>query len=135
MHGKSGAAVHYETPGCDALEAGAGGVTFLRLFREGGRLAALVGEGRVLAADRAPHYADPWPHTRLALGVSAALLVRAIPCNHGSLTEGRLAQELEVFCAHAGIPLYRCDDNDGLQALLRARRRGRVGNEDAGWRR
>lgn len=133
LHGRSGAAVHYETPGCDALEAGAGGVTFLRFFREGGAFAALVGEGQVLAEDRTRPYADPWPHTRLALGVSPALLFKAVPCNHGSLTEGRLAQEVEVFCAYAGIPVYRCDDEDGIQALLRARRTGRVGIGATEW--
>lgn len=130
LHGKSGAAVHYETPGCD--EAGAGGVTFLRFFREGGRFAALLGEGRVLAEDPTSRYADPWPHTRLALGASTALLFKAVPCNHGSLTEGRLAREVEVFCAHAGIPVYRCDDDEGLQALLRDRRAGCVGIGAAG---
>jgi hypothetical protein len=127
LHGKSGGAVHFETPGCDAVEAGSGGVTFLRLFREGGRFAALLGEGRLLGEGPASRYADPWPHTRLALGGSPGLLFKAIPCNHGSLTEGRLGRELELFCAHAGIPVYRCDDDAGVQALLRDRRAGRVG--------
>ena len=122
IHGKSGAAVHYETPGCDGLGPERGGVTFLRLFREGGRFAALLGEGRVLAESDESKYADPWPHTRLALGSSPLLLFKAIPCNHGSIAEGRLAREIEVCCAYAGIPVYRCDENEGLYALLRDRR-------------
>jgi L-fucose isomerase-like protein len=125
LHGKSGAAVHYETPGCDAV--GADGVTFLRVFREGGRFAALLGEGRVLAEDPGSRYADPWPHTRLGFRSRPSLLLRAVPCNHGSLTEGRLASEVEVFCAHAGIPVYRCDDDEGLRVLLGDRRARRVG--------
>lgn len=122
LHGKSGAAVHYETLACEDLDPPGGGVTFLRLFREGGRFLALLGEGTVLAERGDSRYADPWPHTRLALGVDPSLLFRAIPCNHGSLTEGRLAQEAEVLCAHAGIPVYRCDA-DGLRRLLADRRR------------
>jgi L-fucose isomerase-like protein len=126
LHGRSGAAVHYETPGCDSLGPDRGGVTFLRFFRESGRFAALLGEGRVLAESDESRYADPWPHTRLALGSSTSLLFRAIPCNHGSLAEGALAREVEVCCAYAGIPVYRCDEDQGLHALLRDRRtRGR----------
>ncbi|MCU0612976.1 MAG: hypothetical protein MUE60_14465 [Candidatus Eisenbacteria bacterium] len=122
LHGRSGAAVHYETPGCDSLGPDRGGVTFFRLFREGGRFAALLGEGRVLEESDGSRYADPWPHTRLSLGSSTSLLFKAIPCNHGSIAEGRLAREIEVCCAYAGIPVYRCDENEGLYALLRGRR-------------
>jgi L-fucose isomerase-like protein len=124
LHGRSGAAVHYETPGCDSLGPDRGGVTFLRLFRESGRFVALLGEGRVLAEGDGSRYADPWPHTRLALGSSTSLLFKAIPCNHGSLAEGTLAREIEVCCAYAGIPVYRCDQDEGLHALLRDRRNG-----------
>lgn len=57
-----------------------------------------------------------------ALGVPPSLLFTAMPCNHGSLTEGRLAREVEVFCAYAGLPVYRCDDAESVHALLRDRR-------------
>ena len=114
LHGKSGAAVGYETP--------AGGpVTFLRLFRQERQLAALLGEGSVLDPGSSLGYDDPWPHTRLSLGVDANLLFRAVPCNHGSLTEGRLSREVEAACAQAGVPVYRCDSEQGLRELLRAR--------------
>jgi L-fucose/D-arabinose isomerase len=114
LHGKSGAAVHYETP--------AGGpVTFARLFRQDGRFGMLVGEGTVAAASESSRYDDPWPHTRLVLACDPALLFRAAPGNHGSLTEGRLAREVEVACGYAGVPVYRCDDDSGLRALLRSR--------------
>jgi L-fucose isomerase-like protein len=130
LHGRSGAAVHYETPGCNNLGPDRGGVTFLRLFRESGRFAALLGEGRVLAESDESRYADPWPHTRLALGSSTSLLFKAIPCNHGSITEGTLAREVEICCAYAGIPVYRCDGDEGLRSLLRDRRnRGRNSQE------
>lgn len=119
LHGRSGGAVHYETPACGGRQ-----VTFLRLFRERGRLAVLLGEGSILEEEAHSRYPDPWPHTRLALGVTPSLLFKAIPCNHGSLTEGRLAREAEVFCAHADLPVYRCDTDVGLRALLEARRRG-----------
>jgi len=126
LHGKSGAAVHYETPACEECDPPGEGVTFLRLFREGGRFGALLGEGRVLAERDGSRYADPWPHTRLALGADPSLLFKAMPCNHGSLTEGRLMRELELFCAHAGIRTYRCDA-EGLAALLAERRRAGAG--------
>jgi L-fucose isomerase len=122
LHGRSGAAVYYETPGCDGLGRGRGGVTFFRFFRESGRFAALVGEGRVLSQTDATRYADPWPHTRLSLGSSTSLLFKAIPCNHGSLGEGTLAREIEVCCAYAGVAVYRCDEDEGLHRLLRDRR-------------
>jgi L-fucose isomerase-like protein len=115
LHGKSGAAVHYETPG-------GGDVTFARLFRQQGSFGMLLGEGRILPASEGSAYGDPWPHTRLALGVDAALLFRAMPCNHGTLTEGRLASEIETACAYAGVPVFRCDEEDGLRRLIAARR-------------
>ncbi|MEI6873872.1 MAG: hypothetical protein WCL50_01945, partial [Spirochaetota bacterium] len=59
LHGTSGAAVQYETPACDE-------VTFARLFRQEGRYAMLVGQGRILAGDETSKYDNPWPHTRLS---------------------------------------------------------------------
>ncbi len=121
LHGRSGAAVHYETP--------AGGpVTFARLFRQDGRFGMLLGEGTVTAAAESTRYDDPWPHTRLALGCDPALFFRAAPGNHGSLTEGALAREVEVACGYAGVPVYRCDDDGGLRALLRSR--GTTGEQE-----
>jgi len=114
LHGGSGAAVHYETPG-------GGAVTFARLFRQDGRFGMLLGEGRILSAAEGTAYDDPWPHTRLALGVDPALLFRAIPCNHGTLTEGTLSREIETACACAGVPVFRCDDEEGLRRLIRSR--------------
>jgi L-fucose isomerase-like protein len=115
LHGKSGAAVHYETPD-------GGDVTFARLFRQQGSFGMLLGEGRILQEAEGSSYDDPWPHTRLALGVDTALLFRAMPCNHGTLTEGRLASEIETACGYAGVPVFRCDEENGLRRLIGARR-------------
>jgi L-fucose/D-arabinose isomerase len=114
LHGKSGAAVHYETPS-------GGDVTFARLFRQSGRFGMILGEGVIRAAGDDSAYDDPWPHTRLDLGVDPALLFRAMPCNHGTLTEGRLAIALETACAYAGVPVFRCDDEGGLRRLIAGR--------------
>ena len=114
LHGASGAAVGYETPAC-------GTVTFARLFRQDGRYAMLVGTGEILAETADSRYDDPWPHTRLSLGVDGTALFKAIPCNHGSLTAGRLDREVETLCAYAGIPLFRCDDEGSLRDLVRSR--------------
>jgi L-fucose isomerase-like protein len=114
LHGKSGAAVGYETPS-------GGPVTFLRLFRQDRKFAMLLGEGAILDPGEASRYDDPWPHTRLSLGVDPNLLFRAIPCSHGSLTEGRLGREVETACAHAGVAVFRCDGEEGLRELLHAR--------------
>jgi L-fucose isomerase len=120
LHGKSGAALHYETP--------AGGeVTFARLFRQGGRFRMLLGEGLLREAAEGSRYDDPWPHTRLDLGVDPALLFRYVPCNHGSLTEGRLGAEIETACGYAGVPVCRCDDETSLRRLLASRRTGEEG--------
>lgn len=97
-----------------------------------GRFAALLGEGRVLAESDESRYADPWPHTRLALGSSSLLLFKAIPGNHGSLAESTLAREIEVCCAYAGISVYRCDGDEGLRALLRDRRGRACGRLEGG---
>ena len=114
LHGASGAALGYETPACAE-------VTFARLFREEGSFAMLLGEGEVLAQRGDTRYDDPWPHTRLSLGVDPTILFKAIPCNHGSLTVGRLGREIETLCSHAGIPVFRCDDEAGLKELIRTR--------------
>jgi L-fucose isomerase-like protein len=117
LHGKSGAAVNFETP------AG-GDVTFARLFRLDDRFRMLLGEGRIREAAEGSRYDDPWPHTRLDLGVDPALLFRCIPCNHGSLTEGRLGAEIETACRFAGVPVSRCDDETSLRRLLAGRGTG-----------
>jgi hypothetical protein len=114
IHGASGAALHYETPAVDS-------VTFARLFRQDGSLAMLVGEGRILEEVSESRYSDPWPHTRLDLGIDTGLLFKAIPCNHGSLTVGNLAGQLELLCSYAGIPVFRCDEEGGLRDLIRSR--------------
>jgi L-fucose isomerase-like protein len=114
LHGASGAAVGYETPACPE-------VTFARLFRQDGRFAMLVGEGRVLPEGPDSRYDDPWPHTRLDLGMDGGLLFKAMPCNHGSLGRGLLGREIEVFCSQAGIPVFRCDDAAGLRELVLSR--------------
>jgi L-fucose/D-arabinose isomerase len=114
LHGRSGAALRYETPG-------GGAVTFARLFREQGRFGMMLGEGRILPEAEGSLYDDPWPHTRLSLGVDPALLFKAMPVSHGTLTEGRLAAEIETACAYAGLPIYRCDDEAGLRSLVAGR--------------
>jgi L-fucose isomerase-like protein len=119
LHGASGAAIGYETPACDE-------VTFARLFRQEGCYSMLVGQGRILARDESSKYDDPWPHTRLSFGYDMTGLFKAIPCNHGSLTRGYLAREIEAVCAHADIPVFRCDDETGLRELL--------GSRGSGWR-
>jgi L-fucose isomerase-like protein len=117
LHGKSGAAVNFETP------AG-GDVTFARLFRLDDRFRMLLGEGRIREAAEGSRYDDPWPHTRLDLGVDPAFLFRCIPCNHGTLTEGRLGAEIETACGFAGVPVSRCDDETSLRRLLAGRGTG-----------
>jgi L-fucose isomerase-like protein len=119
MHGRSGGAVGYETP--------AGGpVTFLRLFRRGGRFMLFLGEGTVMAEGEGSRYADPWPHTRLVMPVDTHLLFKTVPCNHGSLAEGALAAAAEVLCARAGVRVVRCDSEESLREHLR-RVRGEAG--------
>ncbi|MEI6388118.1 MAG: hypothetical protein WCQ50_15935 [Spirochaetota bacterium] len=120
LHGASGAALGYDTPACPD-------VTFVRLFREAGSFAMLVGEGRVLAEEADSHYDDPWPHARLDLGVDTGLLFKAMPCNHGSVSRGRLAHEIELFCAQAGLPVFRCDTETGLRELVLSRGRSAQG--------
>ncbi len=111
LHGRSGAAVHYETPEAPA-------VTFARLFRAAGTWHLFAGEGRIAAPSPQTAYPDPWPHTRLRFPSDPYLLFQAAPCNHGSLTEGRLARELEVLARYAGIRVVRCDRDDSMVSYL-----------------
>ena len=118
LHGASGSSVQYETPAC--LE-----VTFARLFRQEGEFMMLLGEGSILEESADSRYDDPWPHTRLSLGVDSDALFSAIPCNHGSLTAGKFGKDIEALCAHAGIRIFRCDNADGLRELRRSRGKSR----------
>jgi L-fucose/D-arabinose isomerase len=112
IHGRSGAAVGYETP--------AGGpVTFARLFRQDGEFILFLGEAAVEGESEGSRYSDPWPHTRLSFPSDHHLLYRAAPCNHGSLTEGALAGAAETLSAHAGIRVVRCDRDESLAGFLR----------------
>lgn len=111
IHGKSGGALHYETPAEPE-------VTFARLFRAGGRLALMVGEGSIAAESSSSKFPDPWPHTRLRLPVDPYLLFRAAPCNHGSLTRGRHARSLEALARQAGLSVVRCDREASLTSYL-----------------
>lgn len=113
MHGKSGAAVSYETPAVDE-------VTVLRLFRLRGKFCAVFGKGRILAQSSESTYSDPWPHTRIDLGVDNNLLFKVFPCNHTSLTVGDQTESLETICLLTGITVYRCDTDNGLKKLLSA---------------
>ena len=111
IHGKSGGALHYETPAEPE-------VTFLRLFRGAGRLALMLGEGSIVAETAQSSFPDPWPHTRLRLPVDPGLLFKAVPCNHGSLTRGHLARPLEVLARQAGLGVVRCDREAALREYL-----------------
>ena len=123
LHGASGAAVHYETPG----GAGSPPVTFARLFRDGGSARGsgewglFAGEARVVAPAADGAYPDPWPHTRLRFPSDPYLLFQAAPCNHGSLTEGSFGRELEALARYAGLRLVRCDRDESLRAYLEGR--------------
>ena len=114
IHGRSGCSVHYETP--------AGGpVTFARLFRSGPEFLMFLGEAHVAEETETTRYSDPWPHTRLSFNSDPHLFYKATPCNHGSITEGSCAAEVEVLCAHAGIRVVRCDDDASLSRYLAER--------------
>lgn len=108
MHGKSGAAVHYETPA-------AAEITACRLFRFQGELKMMLGKGRIIAESEGSSYSDPWPHTRVDFGVDTTLLFEAYPCNHSSLTMGDLTLEIETFCTLAGIEVLRMDSETELE--------------------
>jgi L-fucose isomerase-like protein len=114
IHGASGSSIQYETPACPE-------VTFARLFRQDGEFMMLLGEGSILGESADSRYDDPWPHTRLSLGVDSGNLFKAIPCNHGSLTSGKFGNDIEALCAHAGIRVFRCDSEDELKELMRSR--------------
>ena len=112
MHGRSGAAVHYETP--EAAEVTAG-----RLFRHRGVFMMILGKGRVLAESRTRSYEDPWPHTRVDFGVDNDLLFETYPCNHGALTRGDVTVQLETVCRLADIPVIRMDSEKELEEWKR----------------
>ncbi len=111
IHGKSGAAVHYETPACDT-------VTTARLFRFKDEYYLYYGLAGILPETRDTAYTDPWPHTRLKYDSSPSLLYRTAPCNHTSLTEGDVTRELEVFCRYSGIKRVRCNSDESLNTFL-----------------
>jgi len=111
MHGKSGAAVHYETPECDEI-------TLARLFRIHGRYYLHYGVGKILPETKETRYDDPWPHTRLKFPSDPYLFFKTAPCNHTSITEGDVTRELEVFCRYTGIQGVRCDSDEALDAFL-----------------
>jgi L-fucose isomerase-like protein len=110
IHGRSGGALSYETPAEPE-------VTFARLFRIGGRMSLMLGEGSIAPAGE-ERFPDPWPHTRLVLPVDPYLLYRAAPCNHGSLTRGRQARSLETLARLAGLQVVRCDREASLASYL-----------------
>jgi L-fucose isomerase-like protein len=110
IHGRSGGALSYETPAEPE-------VTFARLFRVGGRMSLMLGEGSI-APPGEGSFPDPWPHTRLVLPVDPYLLYRAAPCNHGSLTRGRHARSLETLARLAGLQVVRCDREASLASYL-----------------
>jgi L-fucose isomerase-like protein len=111
IHGRSGGALSYETPAEPE-------VTFARLFRVGGRMSLMLGEGSIAAPSADSRFPDPWPHTRLVLPVDPYLLYRAAPCNHGSLTRGRRAGSLETLARLAGLQVVRCDREASLASYL-----------------
>ena len=110
IHGRSGGALSYETPAEPE-------VTFARLFRVGGRMSLMLGEGSIAPAGE-ERFPDPWPHTRLVLPVDPYLLYRAAPCNHGSLTRGRHARSLQTVARLAGLQVVRCDREADLVSYL-----------------
>jgi L-fucose isomerase len=110
MHGKSGAAVSYETAAMNE-------VTMLRLFRLRGKFCLIFGKGKIIGPTSESSYSDPWPHTRLDLGVDNNLLFKVFPCNHTSLTAGDQTDSLKTVCQLTGITAYRCDSDKGLKRL------------------
>jgi len=110
IHGASGAAVSYETPVVDI-------VTILRIFRLRGQFHAIYGTGNILAESETSQYSDPWPHTRVSMGVNNNLLFKVIPCNHASLTIGNHTLAMQKFFRLTGIKAYRCDSNEELKRL------------------
>lgn len=107
MHGKSGAAVHYETPATES-------VTLLRIFRLKGEFRAFIGRARVLGENESSRYPDPWPHTRLDFSTDNGILFQTYPCNHASITMGDYTRQLEYLCGFAGIRTHRMDSNESL---------------------
>jgi len=111
MHGKSGAAVHYETPEIDT-------VTACRLFRLHGNFHVIVAAGRVLGEREDSRYTDPWPHTRIEFGVDSDLLFQAYPCNHSSITRGDFTRQIEWICRFAGIQCHVMSSNEDAKSFL-----------------
>ena len=112
MHGASGAAVSYETPEVET-------VSVVRIFRLRGEICAIYGKGRIIGESDSSRYGDPWPHTRLSLGVDNNLLFKVIPCNHASLTLGDYTSAMQKFFRLTGIKSYRCDNDDDLLRMER----------------
>jgi L-fucose isomerase-like protein len=112
IHGKSGSAVHYETPG------GGGPVTVARLFRSPEGFGLYYGLAEILDATPESAYPDPWPHTRLSFASDPRLIYKTTPGNHSSLTEGDFIKELEVFCRYTGITGVRCDSDEAMKQFL-----------------
>jgi L-fucose isomerase-like protein len=111
IHGKTGAAVHYETPAIDTITA-------CRLFRLRDKFHLIVLPGRVLAENDSSAYKDPWPHTRVKFGVDPDVLFQVYPCNHSSLTRGDFTREIEWIGRFANIPVHVLRSTDDAERLL-----------------
>jgi L-fucose isomerase-like protein len=112
LHGKTGAAVHYETPRIEV-------VTICRLFRLHGEFHVFTGKGRIIEKQENTTYSDPWPHTRVQLETEAELLFQVYPCNHASLTQGDFTRQIEWICRFTGIPCHRIDSKEEMRYFLR----------------
>ncbi len=112
IHGKSGAAVYYETPQVDTI-------TLCRLFRLHGEFHVFTGRGRVIGKQEDTAYLDPWPHTRVKFETDAELIFKVYPCNHSSITRGDFSRQIEWICRLAGIACHRMDSAEDMQRFLR----------------
>jgi L-fucose isomerase-like protein len=111
MHGKSGSAVHFETPPGDEI-------TFSRLFRAGGRYYMYLGLGKVYEKAVENRMGITWPHTRIYFDSDHYLVYKSSPCNHGCITEGDLTGEIETFCRYTGVKVVRCDNDQSIKNYL-----------------
>lgn len=111
IHGKSGAAVYYETPKVDV-------VTLCRLFRFRRELHIFTGKGRIVEKQKGKKSTTPWPHTRIQFETDANLLFKAYPCNHSSITRGDFTRQIEWICTLAGISCHRMDSNEEMHRFL-----------------
>jgi L-fucose/D-arabinose isomerase len=111
IHGRSGAAVHYETPACETI-------TIARLFRIRGEFYLFYGMGKILAESESTRYTDPWPHTRLSFESDPQLFFKSAPCNHTSITEGDYSEELRLLARQLGIKTVRCDRDEDLLRFI-----------------